>query len=76
VVFWEGANNTPQENISLFNDGASSPDENTSGRHGNVAMCGAFDGSARQMLLTVWGQKAAADTINELWCYPDNPDGR
>ena len=76
VAFWEGANNTTEENISLFNDGASSPDENTSGRHGNVAMCGAFDGSARQMLLTVWGKQAAADTINDLWCYPNSPDGR
>ena len=76
VAFWECANNTAQENISLFNDGASSPDENTSGRHGNVAMYGAFDGSAGQMLLAIWGEKAAAETANALWCYPDGTNGR
>jgi hypothetical protein len=41
IAFWERANNTLQENQTLFNDGASSPDENTSARHGAVAIYGA-----------------------------------
>src|ERR1039457_7008518 len=47
VSFWECANNTAEENQTLFNDGASRPDENVSARHGKVAIYGAFDGSAR-----------------------------
>src|SRR5450631_1862210 len=46
VEFWECNNATEDDNANNFNDGASSPDENTSGRHGNVAVYGAFDGSA------------------------------
>ena len=76
VVFWECANNTDLENETLFNDGASRPDENTSARHGRVAIYAAFDGSARLMPLEVWSQKAAESGRNELWCYPDSPDGR
>jgi hypothetical protein len=76
VAFWECANNTPLENETLFNDGASSPDENTSARHGRVAIYGAFDGSAALMQLNVWTAEAAEPGQNELWCYPDSPDGR
>ena len=76
VAFWECANNTAEENETLFNDGASSPDENTSARHGRVAIYGAFDGSATLMQLKVWTAKAAEPGQNELWCYPDSPDGR
>lgn len=76
VAFWEGANNTPEENAILFNDGASSPDENTSARHGKVAIYAAFDGSAQLMALNVWKSKAAEANKNELWCYPGSPDGR
>ena len=47
VSFWECNNATEQDNEQLFNDGASSPNENTSGRHGNVAIMGTFDGAAR-----------------------------
>ena len=76
VSFWEGNNATAQDNQELFNDGASSPDENTSGRHGKVAILGAFDGSAALMQLTVWTAKAQDSNANELWCYPGSPDGR
>jgi prepilin-type N-terminal cleavage/methylation domain-containing protein len=40
VAFWECADNTPNENQTLFNDGASSPDENTTVRHGTAACLG------------------------------------
>lgn len=76
VAFWECANNTLLENETLFNDGASSPDENTSARHGAVAIYGAFDGSSALMRLDLWKEKAAEDYKNELWCYSPSPTGR
>jgi prepilin-type N-terminal cleavage/methylation domain-containing protein len=75
VAFWECQNATLEDNVDLFNDGASYPSENTSARHGNVAPTGFFDGSARNMLLTEWAQKVGVDTANELWCYPNDPNG-
>ncbi|HLP75725.1 MAG TPA: type II secretion system protein [Candidatus Paceibacterota bacterium] len=76
VAFWECANRTEEENQLLFNDGASRPDENTSARHGKVAILGAFDGSARLMKLVEWATKKDDSQANELWCYPSNPTGR
>jgi prepilin-type N-terminal cleavage/methylation domain-containing protein len=76
VSFWEGNNTTVEDNEQLFNDGASSPDENTSGRHGKVAIFGAFDGSAQLMPITLWTEKMYESGANELWCYPNSPDGR
>jgi prepilin-type N-terminal cleavage/methylation domain-containing protein len=76
VAFWECADRTPKDNEELFNDGASSPDENTSARHGKVAIYGAFDGSAGLMPLDAWARRAAAPGKNELWCFPNSPDGR
>jgi len=75
VVFWEGDNATAADNENYFNDGASSPDENTSGRHGNVAVLASFDGSASLMLITIWEQKALGGGPNELWCFPNSADG-
>jgi prepilin-type N-terminal cleavage/methylation domain-containing protein len=75
VAFWECNNGTAGENIANFNDGASSPDENTSGRHGKVAILGAFDGSAALMQLTAWTAKMQSSAANELWCYPGTTDG-
>jgi len=77
VAFWEGNNTTEDDNKNLFNDGASSPDENTSGRHGKVAILGAFDGSASSMQIVAWMAKAQEEsTANELWCFPNDPTGR
>ena len=76
VAFWECVNNTAVENQTLFNDGASSPDENTSARHGKVAILGAFDGSAKLMQLTAWAGKMQEAAENELWCFPGSNDGR
>ncbi|MEI6077193.1 MAG: prepilin-type N-terminal cleavage/methylation domain-containing protein [Verrucomicrobiota bacterium] len=76
VAFWECANNNADENQTLFNDGSSSPDENTSARHGSVAIFAAFDGSARLMKLNDWAVKADSSAANELWCYPNDPSGR
>jgi prepilin-type N-terminal cleavage/methylation domain-containing protein len=76
VAFWEGNNNTVADNETLFNDGASRPDENTSGRHGKVAILGVFDGSAALMPITTWLEKAQEANANELWCFPGSSDGR
>ena len=76
VAFWECANNTAGENQTLFNDGGSSPDENTSARHGSVAIFGVFDGSARLMKLVQWSAKVAEVSANELWCFPNALNGR
>ena len=76
VSFWECNNATPQDNQTLFNDGASSPDENTAARHGNVTIFGVFDGSARLMKLTEWAVKMAEANANELWCFPGSANGR
>jgi prepilin-type N-terminal cleavage/methylation domain-containing protein len=76
ISFWECANNTTQENQTLFNDGSSSPDENTSTRHGPVTPCGAFDGSAQVMNLAIWLAAVAVTNQNQLWCFPGNPAGR
>jgi len=75
VAFWECNNANAADNINNFNDGSSSPDENTSGRHGKVAILGSFDGSAALMQLTVWTSKMQSGSANELWCYPGTPDG-
>jgi hypothetical protein len=76
VAFWECANNNAEENETLFNDGASSPDENVSARHGSVTIDGAFDGSANLIQLSVWTEKADETNQNILWCYPASPNGR
>jgi len=75
VAFWECNNATATDNQELFNDGASSPDENTSGRHGKVAILGVFDGSARLMQLTAWTEKMDEAVANELWCFPGSTNG-
>jgi prepilin-type N-terminal cleavage/methylation domain-containing protein len=75
LAFWECNNATEDDNMNLFNDGSSSPDENVSGRHGKIAILGAFDGSAQVMQLTVWTEKMNEAGANELWCNPNTPDG-
>jgi len=76
VSFWECNNATANDNQHLFNDGTSRPDENTSGRHGNVAVFGTFDGAARWTQIADWTAKKNAAGPNELWCFPDSPTGR
>src|SRR5665213_1061919 len=76
VAFWECNDATAEDNQRLFNDGASSPDENTSGRHGKVAVFAAFDGSARVMQLAEWTEKMNESGPNELWCFPGSANGQ
>jgi prepilin-type N-terminal cleavage/methylation domain-containing protein len=76
VAFWECANNTAIENLLYYNDGSATPDEIKDARHNQTFVSGAFDGSARLMPLASWAQKAVEPTANELWCYPQSPNGR
>jgi len=76
VAFWECNNATLDDNQILFNDGASSPDENTIGRHGALSPVADFDGSARFMPLKEWTAQVNAPGPNELWCYPGSPNGQ
>jgi prepilin-type N-terminal cleavage/methylation domain-containing protein len=76
VAFWEGNNATKEDNEELFNDGASSPAENTSGRHGTVALLGSFDGSSALMRLTQWTGLVDAPGPNQLWCFPNSSNGQ
>lgn len=76
VAFWECNDATKEDCLQNFNDGASSPDENVSGRHGLVTVVANFDGSARTMRLTEWFDKLGDSSANELWCYPGSPDGK
>jgi hypothetical protein len=76
VAFWECNNATTNDNEYLFNDGASSPNENVSGRHGTYAVIGILDGSAQSMPLMEWTEKMNERGPNELWCYPGSPNGQ
>ena len=76
VAFWECNDADEYDCTHNFNDAASTPDENTSGRHGQLAIVGVFDGSARLMRITEWTDKMQETTANELWCYPGSADGR
>lgn len=76
LAFWECDDRTPQDNQELFNDGASSPDENTSVRHGTVAVYSTFDGGAKLIKLVDWARAAAETNANDLWCFPGSSDGR
>jgi prepilin-type N-terminal cleavage/methylation domain-containing protein len=75
VSFWECNDADEYDRTHNFNDGASYPDENTSGRHGQVTIIGLFDGSARFMQLTEWTGKMQEAGPNELWCAPGSTNG-
>jgi len=72
MVFWEADEMTP----GSFNDGASSPDEEESQRHKQGAIYAAFDGSTKFARFADWEAQATSPDKNDLWCYPDSPDGR
>ena len=76
ITFWECDDATAYDNQHNFNDGASDPTENTSGRHGTVTPVGVFDGSARIMQLMEWMEKVNEAGPNELWCYPGSLNGQ
>jgi len=72
IVFWE-----PDENdLHNFNDGASSPDEGLTARHGQGGVYGEFNGAVAFMKQSVWNTGVAQTNANQFWCYPDSYDGR
>jgi hypothetical protein len=40
------------------------------------AVNGAFDGSVGYIKFDAWYAQAAQTNKNQLWCYPDSPNGR
>ena len=72
VVFWETDETRPQ----YFNDGASFPKEGVSARHLRGAINGAFDGSVSYIKFDRWYDEVGENSKNQLWCYPDSPNGR
>ena len=71
VVFWETDETVPGD----FNDGASQPEEGVSKRHGQGAINANFSGSVSYISFANWHQLAASTAKNDLWCYPNSPDG-
>jgi prepilin-type N-terminal cleavage/methylation domain-containing protein len=72
VVFWE----TDETEPSYFNDGASFPKEGVSARHLQGAINGAFDGSVSYIKFDRWYEEVDQTNKNQLWCYPNSPNGR
>jgi prepilin-type N-terminal cleavage/methylation domain-containing protein len=72
VVFWE----TDETEPSYFNDGASFPKEGVSARHLQGAINGAFDGSVSYIKFNQWYEEVDQTNKNQLWCYPNSPNGR
>jgi prepilin-type N-terminal cleavage/methylation domain-containing protein len=72
VSYWETDEQVPHD----FNDGSSRPDEGVSARHLQGAMTARFEGSASYCKFDTWYDLAEALNKNDLWCYPNSPDGR
>ncbi|HZM05188.1 MAG TPA: type II secretion system protein [Candidatus Saccharimonadales bacterium] len=72
VAFWE----TDETEPDFFNDGANLPSEGVSARHNNGAIKAAFDGSVGYIRLGAWYVQVYDTNKNNLWCYPESPDGR
>jgi hypothetical protein len=72
VAFWE----TDERYPDYFNDGVGRPSEGLSARHSQGAANSKFDGSASYIKFDVWYDMVEATSKNQLWCYPDSPDGR
>jgi len=72
VAFWE----TDEKDPTYFNDGANFPAEGVSARHLNGAIKAAFGGSVSYVRLGAWYVLVYDTHKNNLWCYPDSPDGR
>ena len=72
IVFWE-----PDENdLNNFNDGADSPDEGLTARHGQGGAYAAFNGAAGFIKQSKWNASVQEAVANPFWCYPDSFDGR
>jgi hypothetical protein len=72
VAFWE----TDEKDPTYFNDGANFPEEGVSGRHLNGAINAAFGSSVGYIRLGAWYVQVYESNKNNLWCYPESPDGR
>src|SRR5262249_16328354 len=71
MLVWE----TDATQSSYFNDGASNPTEGFSRRHANGAVIGLFGGHVAYVKYTKYFQLANSPYKNDLWCYPNSPNG-
>jgi len=72
MLFWE----SDETDDGNFNDGSSNPGEGLTQRHVSGAMFGFFDGHAEYVKWKRWAQLIADTGKNNLWCYPNSPNGR
>jgi len=72
VAFWE----TDEKQPRYFNDGANYPKEGVSTRHMNGAINATFGGSVSYIRIDSWYIEVDDTNKNNLWCYPDSPNGR
>jgi prepilin-type N-terminal cleavage/methylation domain-containing protein len=72
VVFWE----PDEHDLRNFNDGASSPDEGLTARHGQGGVYGEFNGAVDFIKQRLWNIGVKQTNANQFWCYPDSYDGR
>jgi type II secretory pathway pseudopilin PulG len=72
VAFWE----TDETEPGFFNDGANFPSEGVSARHQNGAIKATFGASVSYSRLGAWYVQVYETNKNNLWCYPESPDGR
>jgi prepilin-type N-terminal cleavage/methylation domain-containing protein len=72
VAFWETDETEPE----FFNDGANLPSEGVSARHDNGAIMATFGAAVSYTRLGAWYVQVYDTNKNNLWCYPDSPNGR
>jgi hypothetical protein len=72
VALWE----TDEREPLYFNDGANLPSEGVSARHLNGAINATFGGTVSYIRSAAWYQQVDDVNKNNLWCYPESPDGR
>ena len=72
MLFWESDEN----DYGYFNDGASSPNEGFSKRHGKGAIIGLFGGHVAYYKWEKYYQLLADPNKNSLWCFPNSANGR
>jgi prepilin-type processing-associated H-X9-DG protein len=72
MLLWESDDTDPGN----FNDGSSYPSEGWTQRHSGGAVIGLMDGHVEFIKAKTYAQLVTDPNRNNLWCYPDTPNGR
>jgi prepilin-type N-terminal cleavage/methylation domain-containing protein len=72
MLLWESDDSDPDN----FNDGASEPSEGWTQRHAGGAIIGLMGGHVQFIKDNKYAQLVTDPGRNDLWCYPDSPNGR